>query len=60
MMNACSNFGSDAAVLGALGPGQRVVDDGAVAVVELGSTPSAAAVHGPFIAPSTDNPWMAR
>ena len=28
------------------------MDDGAMAVVELGSTPPAVAVHGPFIAPS--------
>ena len=46
------DLGRDAAVLGALRPLQGVMDDGAVAVVESGSTPPAVAVHGPFIAPS--------
>jgi hypothetical protein len=54
------DLGRDAAVFGALHPLQGVVDDGAVAVVEPGSTPPAVAVHGPFIAPSVDNPGLPR
>jgi hypothetical protein len=54
------DLGRDAAVLGALRPLQDVMDDGAVAVVEPGSTPPAVAVHGPFIAPSADDPRLPR
>ena len=45
------DLGRDAAFLGALRPPQRVMDDGAVAVLQSGSTPPTVAVHGPFIAP---------
>ena len=54
------DLGHDAAVLGALRPPQRVLDDGAVAVVESVSTPPTILVHGPFIALPADNPRLPR
>src|SRR6476469_5798467 len=54
------DLGHDAAVLRALRPLQSVMDDGAVAVVEFGSTPPTVAVHGPFIAPSADKSRLTR
>ena len=57
---ACTTSGRDAAVLGALRPLQRVMDDGAVAVFEPASALAAVAAHEPFIAPEADNPRMPR
>ena len=54
------DLGHGAALIGAFRPLQRVMDDGAVAVVESGSTPPTVVVHGPFIALWADNPWLPR
>ena len=64
------HFGGDAVLFGAFRPPQRVMDDGAVAVLQAGSTPPAPVVcssrkrliaaHGRFIAPRGDKPWLPR
>ena len=53
------HLGRHAVVLGALRMSQRMVNDGAVAVLHLGPTPPALA-HGPFIAPLGDDPRLPR
>ena len=55
-----SDFGHDAVDVGAFQPLQRVVDDGAVTVVEFPSTPATVLLHGPLIAPPRDNPRLPR
>lgn len=54
------DLGHATVVIGAFRSFQRVMDDGAVAVVEFGSTPPTVVVHGPFIALSALNPQLAR
>ena len=52
MVNACTTSGMTQPSSVHSDQSQRVMDDGAMAMVEFGSAPPAVAVHGLFIAPS--------